>query len=66
MSVLAPLLAQIQKLVLNPQDSCSTTIRQVKEDIAMDLDARYQDLNVRTLMNKSTLLDTCLKSQAHT
>lgn len=65
-SALGPLLAQIRKkLVLNPQDSCSVAICEVKEAIARDLDARYQDPDVHMLMNKSTLLDPRLKSLAH-
>ena len=54
-----------KKLAHNPEESCSVAIRAVKQAIANDLDTQYEDPDVCMLMNKSTLLDSRLKSLAH-
>ena len=66
LSALGPLLTQIQnKFVSDPGDICSAAIRAVKAAITSDLCTRYQNADVRMLMNKCTLLDPRLKSLAH-
>jgi len=66
LSALGPLLAQIQKKFLShPGDGCSAAIQAVKAAISGDLCTRYQNPDIRMVMNKCTILDPRLKSLAH-
>ena len=64
-SILGPVLHKILTTLEKSDCSTSPLIRQVKTVIASDLKARYQDDEVRMLLNKASLLDPRVKSLVH-
>ena len=63
LSVLGPVLHKILKNL--EEDSSSSAISTVNRTIASDLQTRYQENEIRMLLNKASLLDPRLKSLVH-
>ena len=64
-SILGPVLHEILTTLEKRDSSTSSAICQVKTVIASDLKTRYQDDEVRMLLNKASLLDPRVKSLVH-
>jgi len=64
-SILSPVLHEILTTLEKNYSSTSVAICQVKNVIVSDLRTRYQDDEVRMLLNKASLLDPQVKSLVH-
>ena len=62
LSILGPVL---HKILEENNSSTSAAMLRVKNAIASDLRTRYQDVEVRMLLNKASLLDPWVKSLVH-
>ena len=65
LSILGPMLHKILNTLEENDSSTSAAMLRVKHAIASDLRTRYQDVEVRMLLNKALLLDPRVKSLVH-
>ena len=65
LSILGPMLHKILNTLEENDSSTSAAMLRVKHAIASDLRTRYQDVEVRMLLNKASLLDPRVKSLVH-